>query len=119
MKSLTCDNCRFTARFEEECGAYHERWTGNPRKCKVLLATVGQNGSHIDGNGYVDNRNELGVLNNCPRNDFSEKECLDIVKVEEIKYLRRRIDTNNNKIQRLVAENDDFIDQLIVILEEE
>lgn len=119
MECLTCDNCRFTSRFKEQCGAHHERWTGEPRKCKVLLAQYGQNSCHIDGEGYIDDRNKFGVLPNCPRRELSEKECLDIAKAGDIKAIKHKIDMNNYKIKQLNQENNDFIDQLTIVLEEE
>jgi len=119
MEHLTCDNCRFTRVTKEECGAHHERWSGRPRQCKVLDIQYGKNSCHIDGEGYIDNRNKFGVLDRCPRKELDEAECLTIVKVGEIKFIRGKIDTNNDKVQRLVIENDDLIDQLIIRLEEE
>ena len=117
--NLKCDNCRFAQRFKEECGAHHERWIGEPRKCRVALILYGHNSSHIDGDGYIDDRNEFGILPNCPRKKYSEKECFDIVKSDDVRIVKNKIDLNNSKIQKLNRDNDNLIDQLIIILEEE
>ena len=117
--NLTCDTCPFAKRVEEEYGSYHEKSIGRPRICRIALILYGINSCHIDGDGYVDDRNEKGILPNCPRKMYSEKGCYNIVRVDDINKIKNKIDSNNSKIQKLNNNNSSLIDELMVLLEEE